>query len=97
MGAPAIKNEDDFKKSYDKSYIIPEKIRAGLAKLKAKNGWCEQKDFMILCDIRSPNDLAAYAEPFARDHVVLVPHTDRHQKKVWCGTKAMADKLRARL
>jgi hypothetical protein len=97
MPSPAIKSEEDFKKSYDRSYIIPQKIRTGIAKLKAKNGWCENKDFMVLCDIKSPNDLAAYREPFL-DHVVLVPNTDRrHDKFIWCGSKALAEKLRAKL
>lgn len=93
--SPAIKNEDEFTKNYDKNYIIPNKIRAALAKLK-KTGWCEELDFLKLSGI-SNSDLVRFREPFLDDHVVVVPNDHRHPKRVWCGSKALTEKFRAKL
>lgn len=91
-----IRPLDEFIKTHDKSYIVPSKIKAALKKLAEKSGWCYEVDFLKLADINA-NDLAAFREPFLADHVVLVKDTNKHQKRVWTGSKTLTEKLRGML
>lgn len=84
---PSGKTLADFRAAHDKSYIIPQRIKEGLKKLG--DGWEYEAAFMKIAGL-STTDLANYREGFT-DHIVLVERT----KRVWCGTKALADKLRA--
>ena len=54
---------DDFKAAYDKSFIVPRKIKEALAKLG--DGWLRELDFAKLAGV-NPNDLAAFRAGFAR-------------------------------
>lgn len=78
---------DDFRQKHDKGYIVPRKIKEALKQLG--DSWVYEAEFMRIAGV-STTDLATYREPFIDDHVVLVDRT----KRVWCGTKAFATKLR---
>jgi hypothetical protein len=79
----------DFRAEHDKDYIIPTKIRAGLADLG--DGWEYEMPFAKIAGV-SLGDLANYREAFA-DHVVVVGGRSGG-KRVWAGTKSLAAKLR---
>jgi hypothetical protein len=76
----------DFRAAHDKGFIIPTRIREGLAKLG--DGWVYEGEFCKLAGIGA-QDLANHREPFV-DHIVLVERT----KRVWAGSKRTAAKLR---
>ena len=88
-GKPVGRSLDDFKSNYDKSYIVPNKLRAALAKLDG--GWLYEVDFAKLAGVNLA-DLAAFRSAF-EDHVVVLNGNDRG-KRVWAGTKAAAAKMR---
>jgi len=76
----------EFRASHDKSFIVPQKIKEGLKKLGG--GWEYEVNFLKLAGL-STTDLANHRDAFT-DHIVLVDRT----KRVWCGTKELANKLR---
>lgn len=78
---------DDFRQKHDKGYIVPKKIKEALKELG--QSWVYEAEFMRLAGISS-TDLSTYREEFVDDHVVVVDRT----KRVWCGTKGFAEKLR---
>lgn len=78
----------DFRAQHDKDYIVPQKVRDALKALG--DGWENEVDFLRLAKV-STTDLAMYRDQFA-DHWVVV---DRNGKRVWAGTKALADKMRS--
>lgn len=82
----AGKSLAEFRASHDKSFIVPQKIREGLKRLGG--GWDYEVNFLKLAGL-STTDLANHRDAFA-DHIVLVDRT----KRVWCGTKELASKLR---
>lgn len=77
----------EFRATHDKSYIVPKKIRDGLAKLG--EGWEYEMNFAKLAGI-SLSDLAAFRSLF-EEHLVVVDRT----RRAWAGTKATAAKMRA--
>lgn len=77
---------EDFRAAHDKNFIVPLKIRDGLKQLGT--GWEYEVAFCRLAGV-SLGDLANYRDAFA-EHVVLVDRT----KRVWAGTKELAQKLR---
>lgn len=79
-----------FRELHDKSYIIPKKINAALAELG--DSWEYEADFMKRCQVGS-TDLARYREQFSDFHFE-VRVMNRSTKRVWCGTKKFAAKLR---
>lgn len=81
---------DEFRSSYDRSYIVPRKIKDALVKLA--DGWLREVDFAKLAGV-SPTDLAAYRAEFEEDHVVALTGADRG-KRAWAGTKRVATKMR---
>lgn len=83
---------DEFKASYDKSYIVPSKIKAALQKLD--HSWLYEVDFAKLAGVNLA-DLGAFRPAF-EDHVVVLSGQDRG-KRVWTGTKAAATKMREML
>lgn len=85
---PVGRTIDDFKASYDKSYIIPGKIKAALAKLE--NGWQYEVDFAKLAGV-SLTDLGAYRAAFED---FIVPLNRDGGKRVWAGTKGLAQRMR---
>lgn len=87
------KGVDEFRSLYDKSYIVPKKVRAALERLG--DGWLRELDFAKLAGV-SPNDLAAHRAEFEEDHVVMLNGADRG-KRAWAGSKKIAHKLREML
>jgi hypothetical protein len=86
--APKVgKSLADFQASHDKDYIVPNKIKAALQELG--EGWSYETDFLRLAGV-SVTDLALYRDSFSPYWLVV----DRSGKRVWAGSKAMADKMR---
>ena len=79
-----------FKESHDKNTIIPRKIDEGLKEL-GPDKWEYQADFIKICQI-SVTDLAMFREQYADFSVEIRAKT---RKVVWCGSKALATKLRS--
>ena len=77
----------EFRATHDKSFIVPKKIRDGLAKLG--EGWEYEMNFAKIAGI-SLSDLAAFRSLF-EEHMVVVDRT----RRAWAGTKATAAKMRA--
>ena len=83
-----------FRAQFDKSFIIPQKIKAALADLGAS--WETELEFMKRAGICT-TDLARFRDGFS-DHYIDVRGAGRsNSKRVWAGTKAYADQLRGTL
>lgn len=80
---------DDFRKTHDKSYVVPEKIKAGLAKL-GKDGWEYESDFIRICGV-SQQDFSRFRSQF-EDYFLLVGGRN-HPKRVWAGSVELAAKM----
>jgi hypothetical protein len=78
----------DFRRTYDKDFIVPQKIKTALAQLGA-GGWETELNFARSAGV-SMSDIGLFREQF-QDHVVLV---ERGSKRIWAGSKALAAKLR---
>lgn len=89
---PVGRTIDEFRAAYDKSFIVPQKVKAALEKLG--DGWLREMDFAKLAGV-NPNDLAAFREMF-EDHIVALNGSERG-KRAWAGTKALAKRLREML
>lgn len=82
------KTVEDFRASFDRNYIVPNKIRAALTELG--DGWVYEAELLRLAGI-STTDLAVFRDQFSDYWLVA----DRAAKKrVWCGTIALAEELR---
>lgn len=79
-----------FRKAYDKSLIVPEKIKAALAALG--DSWESEGDFIKRCGL-SPSDFGQYRDLFA-EHTVAVRPMGKGPTRVWAGTLSFAEKLR---
>lgn len=83
---------DEFRKSYDKSHIVPTRIKAALAGLGG--AWMTELEFAKLAGVSVP-DLAAYREAYEEHVVVLL---GQHKgKRLWAGTKQAAARMREML
>lgn len=82
------KSLSDFRAAHDKDYIIPRKIKAALQQLG--NGWEYEVDFLRIAQV-STTDLALYRDRFVDNWLVV----DRSGKRVWAGTKGLADEMRS--
>lgn len=89
--AAAVKTLADFRSVHDKSYVVPTKIRAAL-ELLGKEGWEYEPEFIKMTGV-SVVDFARFREEFA-DHYVTVGGS-KSSKRVWAGTKALAEKMRS--
>lgn len=89
------KSLDVFRNLYDKSVIVPAKLRAGLAKLINNEdggpGYEEDAVFLKSCGLR-PQDVTPFLEQFA-EYIVMVPQNG-HQQRKWAQTPEFAAKLR---
>lgn len=85
---PVGYTRDDFRARYDKSYIVPNRIREALKKLGAGR-YLPEGDFIKLAGL-SQTDLSAYRHMFEDDYIVMVERT----KRLWCGSKALAAEFR---
>lgn len=84
------KTLQDFRAVHDKSFVIPAKIKEGLAKL-GNEGWEEEPNFVKLCGV-SVADFSRFREQFADFYVVVGGL--RSGKRVWAGSKQLAAKMR---
>ena len=84
------KDINAFKESHDKNTIVPKKIEEGLKVLGADR-WEYQPEFLKIAQI-SVTDCALFREQYADFTVEIRAKT---RKVVWCGSKALATKLRA--
>jgi hypothetical protein len=78
----------DFRKQYDKNFIVPEKIEKALRQLGA-GGWETELNFAKLAGV-SMTDVGLFREKY-QDHVVLV---ERGSRRIWAGSKSLAKKLK---
>ena len=85
---------DEFRAAHDKSFIVPQKIRAGLASLG--DSWEYEMEFIRRCGL-STGDFAIYREPFAKHSIDVPASSGKATKRVWAGTISFATKLRAKL
>jgi hypothetical protein len=81
---------NDFRSLHDKNFIVPKKIAAAI-KAMGPHKWEYQADFVKNYQI-SVTDLAMFREQFS-DFVVEI--SGKTRKIAWCGSKALATKLRA--
>lgn len=89
------KSLNDFRSVHDKSFIIPQKIEAGLKKL-GPDGWEYQAEFAKLCGVNNLADFNAYCVKFEADYAVDTGGRSRG-KRAWAGSKALAEKMRSML
>lgn len=80
---------EEFRAVHDDKYKVPKRIREGLAKLG--ESWLYETEFAKLCGLGA-NKIGAYREEFV-DFIIQLPDS-ANAKRVWCGTKAFATKLR---
>ncbi len=86
------KDLEAFRASHDRSFIVPKKIQAGLDALG--ESWEYEAEFIRRCGL-STGDFAAYREKFQDFSVETASVNGNRGKRVWAGTKAFANKLRA--
>jgi hypothetical protein len=80
----------DFRREYDKDFIIPRKIKAALVALGA--GWMYEMEFCKLAGV-SLMDLGHVREQFKTNVVLL----DRGSRRAWAGKASVADAMRKML
>ena len=85
------KDFESFRAAHDKSFIVPKRIKDGLAALG--DSWEYEAEFIKRCGV-SQTDFAFYREHFADFYVETSGSTNKRGKRVWAGTKAFATKLR---
>lgn len=83
----AGKSISEFRAAHDKSFIIPNKIKAALKSLG--DGWEYELQFSKIAGV-SLADLGSF-RPMFEEYIVLVERT----KRAWAGSKATAEKMRA--
>jgi len=81
----------DFRAQYDKSFIVPQRVREGLRKLGA-SGWEYEVEFAKIAGV-SLADLGRFRDQFA-DYVIQI---GRDSRRAWAGSKAMAQAMREAL
>ena len=85
----AGKSLADFRSAHDKTFFVPEKIKAALKLLG--DGWEYDIEFSRLSGV-SCSDLNRFAADF--DEHTLVVTVQGKSKRVWAGTPAFANSLR---
>jgi hypothetical protein len=91
----------DFRKAHSQAFIVPEKIRAGLAELGA-DAYEYEGEFMKRIGVGGPQ-IARYREQFGA-YVVVLPHSSRNtvasagrHRHAWAGSTKLATKMRETL
>jgi len=87
---PKGRDIDAFRAAHDKSFIVPKRIRDGLAALG--ESWEYEVEFIKRCQLDNTS-FAAYREQFKDFYLEL---SGKSPKRIWAGTKAFANKLRER-
>ena len=86
----------DYRAAHDKDVIIPNKIRAGLARLLAigPEHYADNEEFRALCGVQAA-ELATYRNQFARNwFIVAGTNRSKTPKRIWFGNPKVADRLR---
>lgn len=78
----------DFRASHDKNFMIPAKIKAGIEGLGV-DGWDYEAPFQKTIGV-STTDGARFRDGF-KDFIVLI---DAGKKRIYCGSKKLAAKMR---
>lgn len=81
---------NDFRATYDKSYIVPKKIREALKRL-GTGGWAYEIEFVKEAGV-TLGDLGGFREQFAEYIVPL-----RDSRRAWAGSPSTAKQLREML
>jgi hypothetical protein len=76
----------DFRSTYDKSYVVPKKIKAALSDMGAS--WEYEVDFAKQAGV-SLSDIGMFRDQF-NEHIVQV----KEGRRMWAGTKSMANQMR---
>jgi len=84
------RNLTEFKQTYDKDTVVPKKINLALKTLGPKN-WEYETEFAKIAGV-SMADMGTYRQQFM-DLVVTL----REGRKVWAGSKSLADEMRSLL
>ena len=79
----------EFKETYDKATIVPQRIRNGLKMLG--QGWEYEVLFAKMAGV-SLADLSAFRDQFA-DHVITL----KESRRAWAGSAAVAKAMREML
>lgn len=90
---PVGKTSAEFLKTYDKSTIVPAKIREALDKLG--KSWLSDLDFMRMAGV-SPTDMTHFCDEF-EEYVVVVTENGRKGRRIWFGDKTLAAEMRGKL
>ena|SRR5271165_1197274 len=93
---PKARTVADFKAAHDRDVIIPNKIRAGLAKLLeiGKAHYEYDEPFRSLCGIAG-KDLATYRDRFKHNWFMTEgTNGAKNAKRVWFGNAKVAASLR---
>jgi len=77
----------DFKATYDRSYIVPKRIREGLKALRG--GWEYEAQFARLAAV-STQDLNMYRDEFAA-HIVPL---NKDGRRAWAATATLAEQMK---
>lgn len=85
------KSLEAFRAAHDKDYIVPSRIKEGLAELG--ESWEYEADFIRRCGL-SQIDFAAYRGQFTDFYVDTGGGHKNRGKRAWTGSKAFAAKLR---
>lgn len=80
----------DFRALHDKNFIVPQKIKTALEKL-GNDGWEYELEFVKTANV-SLTDLALFRDQFAE--FWLTVGASGREKRVWAGSKSLANKLR---
>ena len=86
----SIKSLADFRDKYDKSFIVPKRIKAALKNLG--KGWLYEIDFAREAGV-AIRDLYAYRDQYAANIV----HIPKENRRVWAGTPELARQMREML
>lgn len=82
------KTIDDFRKAHDKNFIIPAKLKAAVAAL-GKDGWEYEAVFIKNIPV-STTDCSRFRDQFEQFVVAI----ENGRKKIWCGSEALATRMR---
>ena len=85
------RTQEEFVRTFDDEFIIPNKIKQALAKLG--NGWLYEEEFRKMAEIGTVG-FFRFRGQFT-DHIVVIKGP--HPKRIWVGTKSQAEAFRKRV
>lgn len=92
---PKARTAADFRAAHDRDTVIPNKIRAGLAKLLEVGPEHYEYDdgFRALCGLQAA-ELSNYRNQFAHNWFIAPKTGPTPEKRVWFGNAKVAARLR---